>query len=214
MQVRHSEYKHKQQQKWEQQQQQVLQQHHSQQQQQQQQWQEQWRQQQWRQQQWWQQKRLGQQAQSIGQQLVTKGPLAIVNQGQLSIGENCKLLAEYQTLRLAVGQGATLQIGDNCTLNSVIIAANQAISIGNGCQLAPFVHLMDSDFHDLYDRNLPGPAAPICLEDNVRLGARTIVLRGVTIGRGSEILPGSVVTKSIPAGVLAGGVPAKVMEQI
>jgi len=99
------------------------------------------------------------------------------------------------------------------TVHQVFKRAHQQITIGADCQLGPFVHLMDSDFHDLNDRRLAGQCAPICLEAGVRLGARTIVLRGVTIGRNAEVMPGSVVTKDIPAGAKAGGVPARVLER-
>jgi acetyltransferase-like isoleucine patch superfamily enzyme len=157
--------------------------------------------------------RLRRAAQVVGADVVVGGKLVIANQGQLRVGANCRLIGDFQPLRLAIGAGATLTIGDNCTINSAIIAAHQQITIGAGCQLGPFVHLMDSDFHDLHDRSLAGQVAPICLEAGVRLGARTIVLRGVTIGRNAEIMPGSVVTKDIPAGAKAGGVPARVLEQ-
>jgi len=48
----------------------------------------------------------------------------------------------------------------------------------------------------------------------MRIGMDSIILSGVTIGNGSVIAAGSVVTKSIPENVLAGGVPAKVMNKI
>lgn len=55
---------------------------------------------------------------------------------------------------------------------------------------------------------------PITLEDDVWLGANVTVCGGVTIGKGSVIGAGSVVTKNIPAGVVAAGVPCKVLRPI
>lgn len=52
---------------------------------------------------------------------------------------------------------------------------------------------------------------PIVIEDDVWIGARAIILKGVTIGRGAVVAAGSVVTKSIPPYALVGGVPAKVI---
>ncbi|MEZ4988454.1 MAG: acyltransferase [Saprospiraceae bacterium] len=140
--------------------------------------------------------------------LVLGKEVEVVNDGgTIEIGQRCSLLSGYQRLRLKVGKDATLTIGDDCILESVIIAASTSVSIGKACRLGPFVHIMDSDFHDLHDRSLPGPTAPIHINDGVTLGARVIVLRGVTIGSGTQVLPGSVVTKDLPAGVFAAGVP-------
>lgn len=55
---------------------------------------------------------------------------------------------------------------------------------------------------------------PITLEDDVWIGANCVICGGVTIGKGSVIGAGSVVTKDIPAGVVAAGVPCKVIRPI
>ena len=55
---------------------------------------------------------------------------------------------------------------------------------------------------------------PIHIGNNVWLGASVTIIGGVTIGDGSVIAAGAVVTKDIPAGVVAGGVPCKVIRQI
>src|SRR6185503_13016311 len=55
---------------------------------------------------------------------------------------------------------------------------------------------------------------PITIEDDVWLAGRVSVLRGSRIGRGSVITAGSVVSGEIPAGVIAGGVPARVIRRI
>jgi acetyltransferase-like isoleucine patch superfamily enzyme len=59
-----------------------------------------------------------------------------------------------------------------------------------------------------------GPSLPVVLEQGVWLGARVTVLKGVTIGRSSVVAAGSVVTRDIPPGVLAGGMPAKVLRKL
>jgi maltose O-acetyltransferase len=79
------------------------------------------------------------------------------------------------------------------------------------------VQILDSDFHDLHpDRRRGGrPAmAPVHLEENVFIGDGTKILKGVTIGRDSVIGAGSVVTRSIPAGVIAAGNPARVVRDL
>lgn len=55
---------------------------------------------------------------------------------------------------------------------------------------------------------------PIIIEDEVWIGAGSIITQGVTIGRGSVVAAGAVVTKSVEAYVLVGGVPAKVLRTL
>jgi len=139
------------------------------------------------------------------------GKIVVKNKGVLHIGTQTSLRSDFQASRLAIEKNATLSIGNNCFMNSVIIAANKRIDIGDNCQFGPYVHLMDSDFHDLNDRSQSGKSAPILIGNNVQLGARVIVLRGVKIGNHAIVLPGAVVTKDIPANTKAAGVPAKVL---
>jgi maltose O-acetyltransferase len=76
--------------------------------------------------------------------------------------------------------------------------------------------MMDNDFHRLEPerRDERPPSAPIVLEENVWLGVRAIVLRGVTVGAGSVVAAGSVVSRDVPPRVLVGGVPARVIRQL
>ena len=59
-----------------------------------------------------------------------------------------------------------------------------------------------------------GTSKPITIEDDVWIGANSTICAGVTIGQGSVIAAGSVVNKDIPKGVIAGGVPCKVIRNI
>ena len=56
--------------------------------------------------------------------------------------------------------------------------------------------------------------APIHIGENVWIGSSVTITRGVTIGDNSVIAAGAVVTKDIPANVVAGGVPAKVIKPL
>lgn len=53
---------------------------------------------------------------------------------------------------------------------------------------------------------------PIKIEDDVWIGRRVIILPGVTVGKGSIVAAGAVVTKDIPSYVIGGGVPAKIIK--
>lgn len=152
--------------------------------------------------------KLKKHAHFIGKGVRCLGKLVLRVNGELNIGAQSVLLSDFQNTRLAVGKGASLTIGKNCCINSVIIAANHRVKIGDHCHFGPFVHLMDSDFHDLEDRSKAGKSGPIIIGDCVQLGTRVIVLRGVSIGNNAEVLPGSVVTKNVPAGAKVGGIPA------
>lgn len=139
---------------------------------------------------------------------------SIENRGYLAIGAEVELRSDIHICRLAVKEGARLVIGDHCLINGAMIAATLSVEIGNYCRLAPFVHIMDGDFHDLTDRNLPGDAASVVLHDHVWVGTRSILLKGVTIGEGAVISPGSIVTKDVEPYTLVGGVPAKVIKRL
>ncbi|MDX2046776.1 MAG: DapH/DapD/GlmU-related protein [Chitinophagaceae bacterium] len=54
---------------------------------------------------------------------------------------------------------------------------------------------------------------PVIIGDHVWIGTGAIILKGVHIGNGSVITAGAVVTKDVPPGCLAGGVPAKVLQK-
>lgn len=118
---------------------------------------------------------------------------------------------------LMVDYGTHISIGDRTFINTGLVALDVApIRIGADCQLGPTVQLL-TPVHPLE----PGPrrqkwesARPITLEDNVWLGGGVIVCPGVTIGENSVIGAGAVVTKDIPANVLAVGNPARVVKRL
>lgn len=138
----------------------------------------------------------------------------VVNRGTLRIGERVRMCAEPIRSELGVGAGATLDIGSHTFINyGCSIGSTLLVKIGAHCNIGSHVIIMDNDFHRLEPerRNERPESAPIILEDNVWIGVRAVVLRGVTIGAGSVIAAGSVVVKDVPARSLAGGVPAKVI---
>jgi maltose O-acetyltransferase len=78
------------------------------------------------------------------------------------------------------------------------------------------VTITDNNFHRLEPehRDEIPESAPVIIEENVWLGGRVIVLPGVTIGAGSAVGAGSVVTHNIPPRSLAVGVPARVIKNL
>lgn len=115
-----------------------------------------------------------------------------------------------------------LAIGNNVGISSSKIWCKSAISIGDNCKIGADCILLDNDCHslDFHDRIDPVKdckgtiSRPITIEDDVLIGTKTIVLKGVTIGRGSIIGSGSVVTRDVPAYSIAAGNPCKIIRKI
>ena len=84
------------------------------------------------------------------------------------------------------------------------------ITIGDLCVFGEQVIIRDDDGHTLDDTPR---TAPITIGNNVWVGARAMILKGVTIGDGAVVAAGSVVTKDVPGGTLVGGVPARVIRK-
>lgn len=149
-----------------------------------------------------------------GSNLTVQGPIVCHGGGQIAIGDHLVVRAtQHLPVEMFVASSATLEIGDSVFLNQgVRISCSQKITIGNNCLIADECVLLDNDFHSKSGETVK--VAQITIEHNVWLAMRVIVLPGVTIGCGSCIGAGSVVTHSIPAGSFAAGAPARVIHAI
>lgn len=139
------------------------------------------------------------------------------NHGQIVIGNHVQLLSVTSTLEIVTAPEGLLDIGDHCYINhGCLIGATKLVRIGSNSTIGPQVVMMDNDFHRLEPerRNERPESRPVILEENVWIGARAIILPGVTIGKDSVIGSGSVVTKSIPPRTLAVGSPAHVIRNL
>lgn len=149
------------------------------------------------------------------------------NGGRIILGSNVVLNSEnkgyhlnmHSPVKLFVDrEKAVIKVGSNTRIHGSCIHAYDSIVIGSNCLIAANCQIIDGSGHDLcFDNvtnraNTSGEAKPICIADNVWVGANCIILPGVSIGEGSVISAGSVVIKNIPKMVLAGGIPAKVIK--
>ena len=110
-----------------------------------------------------------------------------------------------------------IRIGDRTFVNVDAIVLDVApVSIGSACQIATRVQLLTATHPIDPEPRSKGweYAEPITIADNVWLGGGVIVCPGVTIGQDTVVGAGSVVTKDLPAGVVAAGVPARVLREI
>jgi acetyltransferase-like isoleucine patch superfamily enzyme len=138
----------------------------------------------------------------------------ITNLGRIEIGDRFLMFNQTVRSEMVAHPGGRIEIGHRVFLNyGASISAHQLVRIGDACQLGSYACLMDNDYHRVEDRSRPGDSAPIILENNVWLGVRVVVLKGVRIGENTVVGAGSVVTRDIPPDVLAAGVPARVIRR-
>jgi acetyltransferase-like isoleucine patch superfamily enzyme len=120
----------------------------------------------------------------------------------------------------ALAPGSQLILGRDVGLSGTVLCAAASIEIGEGTIFGSGAMAIDNDFHVpsgewgwTDDPKLSGTGArPIRIGRGVFIGARAIILKGVTIGDRAIIGAGAVVTKDVPAGYLAVGNPATASE--
>lgn len=146
----------------------------------------------------------------------------------ISIGKNSKILEdviltawdryEDQHFSPSITIGEDCNIGEHCH-----ITACNHIEIGNGVLTGRYVYISDNSHgnpanaEELETRPSMRPLyskGPVVIGNNVWIGERVCVMSGVKIGDGAIIAANAIVTHDIPAGVLAGGVPAKVIKNL
>lgn len=106
--------------------------------------------------------------------------------------------------RLTIGEGSS--VGDNTQIHCC-----EKIEIGKHVLISWGVNIIENNYHTTADGLIK--SAPIKIGDRVWIGCNVIITAGVTIGDGCIIAAGAVVTKDIPAGMLAGGNPARVIRE-
>lgn len=112
--------------------------------------------------------------------------------------------------RITLGRG--VHVGERCYLWAGDTSGR--IRIGDDVLLAPEVFLTASNYGTAAGRLVteqPKREADVVIGDGVWLGARVVVLPGVTVGDGAVVAAGSVVTKDVPPDAIAAGVPARVV---
>jgi acetyltransferase-like isoleucine patch superfamily enzyme len=107
----------------------------------------------------------------------------------------------YETTRITIGSGTI--IGYRCFMDG-----RDSLTIGNNVDIASEVMIYNSE-HAHNSLDFHAINAPVTIGDYVFIGPRSIILPGVTIGRGAIVAAGAVVTKDVPEMAIVGGVPAK-----
>jgi acetyltransferase-like isoleucine patch superfamily enzyme len=120
-------------------------------------------------------------------------PLVINRGGEIRI-ESCSF---EPSTRLEIYPRATLSIGKGTYINrNVSIVVGESVSIGRRVKIGWDVVIMDTDLHGHGGK--PAIPGPLVIEDDVWIGCRAIILKGVRIGKGAVIAAGAIVTKDVP----------------
>jgi acetyltransferase-like isoleucine patch superfamily enzyme len=148
----------------------------------------------------------------------------------VTIGAGCHL----EELQLALGKQARVTIGDHVYASGLMLLGEHEIQIGSRVIFSFHVVIGDSDFHPLdpAQRMLDAIAisplysgtdrparpaiasAPVVIEDDVWIGANVTILKGVRIGAGAFIEPGSLITRDVPARSRVLGNPAQIIGEV
>lgn len=154
--------------------------------------------------------------------------IKVGNKGSLSIGHKFKMNSGYyfnqigrQQKSILIANG-DLIIKDRVGISSTAIICQKRIEIGNDVKIGGNTVIYDTDFHSLNfyirrnfsDDVLNANSSEVKVEDDVFIGAHSIILKGVTIGKSTIIAAGSVVSKSIPPFEIWGGNPAKFIKKV
>jgi len=169
----------------------------------------------------------------VGRKVVCYGPISLMRapKSVIAMGSNIQIVSSSQrsttsaifapTKLRTLTKTAKIIIEDNVGINGTsIVARSKTILIGKGTIIAPNVLIMDLDGHPIWppEDRIHNPAIEndrdVIIGKNVWIGNRCVILKGTNIGDNSVIAAGSVVTKDIPANVLAGGTPAKVIRNL
>jgi acetyltransferase-like isoleucine patch superfamily enzyme len=147
---------------------------------------------------------------------------------QISIGEYCHIMGEV----LVLSANAHCSIGHHCSLGrNSRIWVQTSVSIGNYVLMAHQVDIHDNNSHSLdwrarredalnvFEKNQAldvtrVDSAPVVIEDDVWIGAKSTILKGVHIGRGAVVAAGSVVTKDVDRFTLVAGNPARMVRKL
>lgn len=138
----------------------------------------------------------------------------IENRGRIVVGSGVRLNSNWAPLELVTGPHGSIEIADGVYINyGTLISAQSCVRIG--------ANVMVGNYSIISDTEIPGidmpPGAPelhsrdVEIGDGAWLAARVTVLPGARIGAGAVIAAGSVVAGDIPAGAVAGGIPARVL---
>jgi len=143
----------------------------------------------------------------VGRRAVVLG-WPTVDATDLVLGDDVKIWSGHR--RTLISGGGRIRVGDRVFINcGAVVISVLEITIGDDVALANEVYVMDSNSHGVEGR--PHVQAPVRIGDGTWVGARAMILPGVTIGSRVVVAAGSVVTRDVPDDCLVAGNPARVV---
>lgn len=151
----------------------------------------------------------------VGARARVAGRLRVENHGRIIVGDHLNINSSWIPTELLTGREGRIVIGDEVLINfGAMIAAARGVTIGSGSMIGPHCILSDLDVPEQVPLAAPEEARPIHIGRDVWLAGRVTVRPGVRIGDGAVIAAGSVVESDIPAHVMAGGIPARLLPKL
>jgi FkbH-like protein len=152
---------------------------------------------------------------SVGAGARVLGRMRVENRGAMVIGSDFIAHSTFVPAELLTGSNGKLEIGDGVWVNfGAVIAAKELVKIGNRVHMGPHCIISDGAVPEAALDGGPQEAKPIEIGDDVWLAGRVTVMPGVRIGAKAVISAGSIVETDIPPGVVAGGIPARVLRNL
>jgi len=155
----------------------------------------------------------------IGENFLLFGEVPFMEgDGDIIIGNNVTMYGKVVMFTGGdIHKDSKIVIGDNTSIGfGVVFRTAREIIIGKNCMIGGGTRISDNDGHPIHakrtEENTKVPledVKPVIIEDDVWIGEQSKILKGVTIGKGSIISTGSIVTKSIPPMKIAMGNPAR-----
>jgi acetyltransferase-like isoleucine patch superfamily enzyme len=135
----------------------------------------------------------------------------LVDASDMQVGDEFKVWSGHR--KTLISGWGKIRFGDRCFVNvGTTIIAVEEIVVGDDVAFANEVYVMDSDSHGVEGR--PHRQAPIHIGDGCWIGARAMILPGVTLGKRVLVAAGAVVNKDVPDDCLVAGNPARVVREL
>tara|TARA_R110000787_G_scaffold6697_9_gene23285 strand:- start:3512 stop:4063 length:552 start_codon:yes stop_codon:yes gene_type:complete len=164
----------------------------------------------------------------FGKNFKVNGSLFLKGKGSIVVGDNVIINSSYihnpiggQTFTsLVVENKAKLHIGNNVGLSNCAIYCSQNVTINDFVFIGGDCRIYDTDFHSIYIENrkikpeIGVNCAPVLIKYGAFIGAGSVILKGVVLGKNCVIAAGSIVSKNIPDNEIWGGNPAKFIKKI
>lgn len=149
----------------------------------------------------------------------TSGARLILREGvriNTSVASN-PVIGRQRTSLCAIAPGAVLDVGPGVGMSGVCLCAAKSLLIGEQTIIGADAMITDTDFHQPlagwgWSSDVAAAASPVRIGRGCFIGARAIILKGVTLGDGAVVAAGALVTRDVPANHLAIGNPAVVRQ--